>query len=73
MANSENGDSAAASPRAADADDATSDTHPTAKLEVATRVAVTEVELREMRDELKNFIEDNWTKKVDSIAINLKQ
>ena len=73
MANSENGDAAAASPRAADADDAISDTHPTAELEVATRVAVTEVELREMRDELKNFIEDNWTKKADSIAIDLKQ
>ena len=45
-------------------------THPTAELEVVTRVVVTVVELRQMRDELKNFIEDNWTKKVDSIAID---
>ena len=73
MANSDNEDVAAASPRAADADDTISDTHPTAKLEVATRVAVTEVELRQMREELKNFKEDIWTKKVDSIVMNLEQ
>ena len=73
MANSENGDVAATSPRTADADDAISDTHPAAELEVATRVAVAGVELREMKDELKNFIEDNWTKKADSIAIDSTQ
>ena len=73
MANSENGDVAAASPRAADAGDAISDTHPTAELEVVTRVFVTEAELRQMRDELENSIEGNWTKQFDSIAIDLKQ
>ena len=52
MANSENGDATATSPRAADADDAISDTHLAAKLEVATRVAVTKMELREMKDDL---------------------
>ena len=57
MANSENEDAAAASPRAADADDAISDTHPTAGLEVVTKIAVTKVELRHMRDAFNNFIE----------------
>ena len=73
MANSENGDAAATSPRAADADDAIPDTHPVAGLEVATRVAVRQVEPREMKDELKSFMEEDWTKKADSIAIDLKQ
>ena len=73
MANSENGDAAAASARAADVDGEISETHHTAELEVAAGIAVTEVELRQMRDELKNFIEHNWTKKADGIAINLKQ
>ena len=73
MANSDNEDVAAASPRAADAEYAISDTHPTAKLEVAAKVAVTNVGLRGMREELNNFIDDNWTKKADSIAIYLKQ
>ena len=59
MANSENENVAAALSRAADADGAISYTHPTVELKVATRVAVTEVELREIRDEFKNFIEDN--------------
>ena len=62
MANSENGEDAAASARATDVDDAISDAHPAAE-EVAARIAVTEVELREMRDELKDFIEDKWTRK----------
>ena len=60
MANSENGASrraAAASARSADADDVISNTYPAAELEVATRLAVTEVELREMKDELKDFME----------------
>lgn len=65
MANPDKEDVAVASPRAAGADDAISDTHPTADLEVATRAVVTEVELREMRDEPKNLSEEYWAKKVD--------
>ena len=78
MANSENGtnqpeEAAAASAIATDADEAISDTHLAAEREVATRIVVTEVELREMKNDIKDFMEASWIRKADSIAADQKR
>lgn len=81
MVNSENGSNHAeeaaaalpASPASTDGDDVISNTYPAPKPEVAIRPAETELELREMKDELKYLMEASWTRKADSIAADHKQ
>ena len=57
----------------AEADDVISNTYPAAAAEVASRLAASEVEMREMKAELKDFIEADWMKKRDSIIADHKQ
>ena len=69
MANSDNGADQAEGNSAAliEADDGISDTNPAAELEVIVRPVATDVELREIKDDLKDFIEKSMTIKTSSL------
>ena len=57
----------------AEADDVISNTYPASDTEVASKPAPTEVEMREIKAELKDFMETDWMKKTDNIMANQKQ
>ena len=75
MANSDNGAAQAEGDSAApiDGDDGIPDAHPAAELEVTVRPAATEVELKEMRDDLKNSIEKSMIIKTSSMETEQKK
>ena len=53
--------------------DGMSDTHPAAKLEVTVRPTAIEAEFKEMKDDLKHFIEKSLIAKASSIEANQKR
>ena len=57
----------------AEAEDVISNTCPAVDTEVATRPAATEVEMREMKAELKDFMEADWMKQTDNMMADHKQ
>ena len=69
MANSDNGAAQAEGDPAApiESNNGISDTHPAAELEATARPAATEVELKEMKDDLEDFIEKSMVIKTSSI------